>query len=258
MKIELVRNATLRVTYAGRLFVMDPYLAPKRSLPSFTGRSPNPMVDLPYAPEQVIDGVEMALVSHLHSDHFDTVAQQLLPSDTTLFCQPVDADSIREMGFDNVTPVLSSIVWHDVTITRTPGRHGASEAVLADMGTVSGFLFEADGEPTLYWAGDTVWYEAVADVIENHRPDVIVTHSCGAVWGDNELIVMDAAQTVDVCHAAPDAVVVATHMEALDHATVSRQMLVDFAHSVDLPEGRLVVPDDGDVLVFQAQRIGRG
>jgi hypothetical protein len=55
-------------------------------------------------------------------------------------------------------------------------------------------------------------------------PDVIVTHSCGALW-DGTLIVMDAEQTLDLCEAAPHATVIATHMEALDHATVSRAAL---------------------------------
>jgi hypothetical protein len=71
--------------------------------------------------------------------------------------------------------------------------------------------------------GDTIWCEPVADLIEQIQPDIIITHSCGAMWGNNELIVMDAAQTLEVCQAAPNSVVIATHMDALDHATVSRE-----------------------------------
>jgi len=70
MKIQFVRSATLRMEYAGRRFVIDPYLAAKHSRPSFTGKSPNPLVDLPRSPRSVIAGIEMVLVSHLHSDHF--------------------------------------------------------------------------------------------------------------------------------------------------------------------------------------------
>jgi hypothetical protein len=91
-----------------------------------------------------------------------------------------------------------------MTMTRTPGQHG-SGSILAEMGPVSGFIFQAEDEPTVYWAGDTIWYEGVADTIARARPQIIITHSCGAVWGEQVLIVMDAAQTVAVCRAAPGA-----------------------------------------------------
>ena len=40
---------------------IDPYLAPKHSLPSFTGRSPNPMADLPASIEEILDEAEHLL-----------------------------------------------------------------------------------------------------------------------------------------------------------------------------------------------------
>ena len=79
MQLQLIRNATLRLHYAGHLILIDPYLAEKHSLPSFTGKSPNPMVALPCTPEEAIADAELVLVSHLHTDHFDGVAQNLLP-----------------------------------------------------------------------------------------------------------------------------------------------------------------------------------
>ena len=90
MKIRLIRSATLRLEYAGLRFVIDPYLAAKHSRPSFAGRSPNPLVDLPCSPRDVIAGIDLAIISHLHSDHFDPAAQELLPKDTPLLCQPGD------------------------------------------------------------------------------------------------------------------------------------------------------------------------
>lgn len=248
MKINLIRNATLRVTYAGHTFLIDPYLAPKHSLPSYAGRSANPLIELPGSPQEVIDGAEMVIVSHLHSDHFDSVAQALLPEDMPIFCQPGDEGRIGEKGFGQVTAVADEIRWHNIAIRRTPGRHGSSDAILQAMGNVSGFLFQADGEPTVYWAGDTVLYDAVAKTISRYQPDVIVTHSSGAVWGDGELIVMDAAQTIDVCRLAPSSVVVAVHMEALDHGTTTRHMLREMARQSGISEQRFLIPHDGQLV----------
>ena len=79
------------------------------------------------------------------------------------------------------------------------------------------------------------------------KPDIIVTHSCGARW-DGDLIVMDEAQTITVCKAAPSARVIATHMEALDHATVSRADLRRAADATGIAATRLLIPEDGETL----------
>ncbi len=104
-----------------------------------------------------------------------------------------------------------------------------------------GFTLEAEGEPSIYWTGDTVLYPPVADTIAAAKPDVIFTHSCGARW-DGDLIVMDAAETVAVCQSAPWATVVAVHMEALDHATVSRADLRAAAEAAGIAPTRLLIP----------------
>ena len=86
--------------------------------------------------------------------------------------------------------------------------------------------------------------------IARYQPQIILTHSCGAVWGKNVLIVMDAAQTVEVCRSAPESTIVAIHMEALDHATVSRVELHQYASAHGVKPGQLLIPADGETLVF--------
>ena len=250
MKMQLIRNATLRLNYAGHTIVIDPYLAPKHALPSYTGASPNPLVDLPIPEQAVIDGAELVVVSHLHSDHFDKWAQDLLPKDTPIFCQPGDETVIQGKGFGDVTALTESVNWHNISINRTSGRHGTSEAVLRDMGKVSGFVLMAADEPTVYWAGDTVWYDEIEENIRKYQPDIVITHSGGAVWGDNELIIMDAQQTVTVCKSVPAGIVVATHLEALDHCLTSRTQLREVAQKQGIQDKQLLIPADGATLEF--------
>ena len=61
---------------------------------------------------------------------------------------------------------------------------------------------------------------------------------------------MDAAQTVDVCRAAPGSVVVATYMDSVDHATVSRTDLRAFALARGISPEQLRIPADGETLAF--------
>lgn len=122
--------------------------------------------------------------------------------------------------------------------------------VLPQMGQVCGFLLQQEQEPSFYWVGDTIWCEAVKETIEQILPAIIVTHSCGAVWGKGGLIVMDAEQTVTVCQTAPQSVVVATHMDSLDHATVSRADLQAVARAHNISSTQLLIPQDGETLIF--------
>jgi len=245
MRIRLLRNATQRLSYGGLSWLLDPYLAPRFSRPSFTGASPNPLVELPCSPQEAVAGIDAVIVSHLHSDHFDPLGRQLLPKAVPLFCQPWDREEIEREGFTNVRPVEQSVRWREVTITRVPARHGSGE-VLEEMGRASGFILQKDGEPTLYWVGDSVWCEEVARTITRFDPQVIVTHSSGAVWGQGVLIVMDAAQTLEVCRAAARSTVIAVHMEALDHGTVSRRELRVAADAAGILPRRLRIPLDGE------------
>jgi len=133
-----------------------------------------------------------------------------------------------------------------ISITRIPGQHG-SGAVLDEMGPTSGFIFSTAGEPTIYWIGDTILTESIRQQILKTAPDIIITHSSGAVWGEERmLIVMDAIQTVEVCHLTPKSKVVAVHMEALDHATVSRVELRNYSRTHKVSEDQLIIPADGE------------
>ena len=57
---------------------------------------------------------------------------------------------------------------------------------------------------------------------------------------------MDAEQTITVCRAAPEATVIAVHMEALDHGTVSRAELRAAAENAAIRPDQLLIPADGD------------
>jgi L-ascorbate metabolism protein UlaG (beta-lactamase superfamily) len=251
MQIQLIRSATLRLHYGGHLFIIDPFLAAKETLRSFAGNGENPTIDLPCTPEEAIADVEMVIISHLHVDHFDGLAAELLPKNLPVFCQPGDEGQIAEKGFVDVTAVTHQTTWHNISLTRTTGQHGSGDWAVK-MGNVSGFILQADNEPTVYWMGDTIWYDVVAEVVKQVQPDIIITHSSGAKFGDSDPIVMDAAQTVAVCQAAPQATVVAVHLESLDHGTVTRADLRATAVSTGISNEQLLIPADGESIFFKS------
>lgn len=249
MKIQLIRNATMRIEYAGRTILTDPCLAPAGTLPAYAGIAQNPTVSLPIAVDELLTDIDLVLISHLHNDHFDPTARQLIPPDMPLVCRRQDADPLKK-DFNQIRALEEQLVVDDIEFHCVPARHGTSEGVLADMGTPCGYIIKADNEPTLYWAGDTVWYKGVENTIDRWQPDVILTHSGGAVWNKDELIVMDAEQTVAVCRQAPASTVVAIHMEAFDHCLSTRSDLRQLARSEGIADDRLFIPADGEELIF--------
>ena len=170
--------------------------------------------------------------------------------DSGLFCQPDNEETIRAVSFQQVVPVADSVTWQGITFTRTPGQHGFGD--LAErMGAVSGFVWQAEGEPTVYWVGDSIWYEPIAQIIADVQPDIIITHSGGARFGDSLPIVMDSEMTLAVCQAAPDATVIAVHIEALDHCPVTRDDLRIQATAAGISATRLLIPADGETITRQ-------
>ncbi len=250
MKIQPIRNATMKLFYGPHCILTDPYLSPKYSLPTYAGKSPNPCVELPMPVADVLADVQMTLLSHIHSDHFDKAARELLPKAGPIYCQPGDEERIRQSGFSSVQSVEAEITWEGIKIVRTGGQHGSGD-VLDDMGQVSGYVFIKPGEPVVYWVGDSILCDEVIQAVDRFKPDVILTHSCGAVWGkEKTLILMDAAQTIALCQHAPASTVVAIHMEAVDHATITRRDLAEAQEKAHISPERLLIPQDGELLEF--------
>ena len=79
MEIQLIRNATMKITYGGHTILTDPMLSPKGAFRSFANIAKNPTIELPFPVEDVVTGVEAAVVTHYHPDHFDKAAGAALP-----------------------------------------------------------------------------------------------------------------------------------------------------------------------------------
>jgi L-ascorbate metabolism protein UlaG (beta-lactamase superfamily) len=247
MHLRLIRNATLRLEAGGRQILVDPMLDPAGARPPVEDTENdrrNPLVDLPEPAELVVEGLDAVLVTHLHQDHFDATAARLLPKDVPLLCQPEDAERLHAHGFTDVRPVAEQLELDGVTVTRTPAQHGTGATAEA-MAPVSGYVIrDAAAGRTLYIAGDTVLYEPVERVLEEERPDVIVVNASGARFTGGDPIVMDSESVVEVARRAPDARVVAVHLDAINHCVQTRADMHQRIHAAGLSE-RVTVPEDG-------------
>lgn len=252
MKITLVRNATLLVEYCGNRFLVDPVFAKKGARDPFPcDEHPddrNPLVDMPLSVKEILKRTDAVILTHLHSDHFDNEAAESLPKDIDMFVQDEqDRQTVEGYGFTRVEVLPLPGKYYGIELIKTPGRHGEegmSKAALDDLGNVCGVILHKSGNKKLYIAGDTVWYEGVAETLAEHKPDVIVLNA-GANRLSGDRLVMDEEDVLAVHKACPDAVLVAVHMEAFNHWTLSRRQLWEYAGEKGFRD-KLLIPADGE------------
>jgi L-ascorbate metabolism protein UlaG (beta-lactamase superfamily) len=255
MQLQLVRHSTLRLDYAGVKFLVDPMFAEQGAFPGLPGTPnshlSNPTVGLP-GPAQDYTQVDAVVVTHTHFDHWDEAAIARLPKHLPVFTQHAqDQALIRSQGFTDVR-LIQGATFNGVSLTQTPGQHG-SDAVMAAagamLGQVCGVVFTHPEEKTLYIAGDTVWNPEVENNLRQYQPEVVVLNA-----GDNQItglgsIVMNQEDVYAVHQAAPRATLIATHLEATNHATLSRQQLRAFAAEKGMTN-QVLVPADGEAYSF--------
>lgn len=265
MKIKQIRNATIRVSFGGVEFLVDPWL-PSRS-EGFTFRQGGfadevvdpltldtvmPMCDLPMPVSEVLSGVDAYLLTHLHPDHFDiapdgTVGAKL-DKNTPLFVQNEnEVATMRKSGFSSVaTFTEDGLVFNGVKLKKTYAKHGTN----APCGPASGILFSSPNEAKTLWiAGDTVWCEENAKTIATLKPDVIILNTCAAQLKTYGRLIMDDADVEAVCRAAPNATIIASHMDTVAHATLTRKTLLSALERRGLA-GRVLMPGDGEEYSF--------
>lgn len=258
MKITQIRNATLKVEYAGKTLLIDPWLQDVNTITSFLepGRLGNPTVPLPMPKEKVLEGVDCYVITHVHPDHIDLefesfdnlrfAAHDLNKSTPTIVQNNTDATFLKSEGFADVQVLSDDLQFGNIRFHRTETQHGMPQKWVDEA---MGFVLSAPGEQTLYIVGDSVYFEEVEQAIKSYEPNVIVANAGGASVAGNRLL-MHEEDVLEMHHIAPQATIVASHLEAVDHAVVTRESIKRFASKHSLASV-LVVPEDGETLSFE-------
>lgn len=247
--VRLIRNATLTITYGGHKILIDPMFTPKGKMGSITGKVESPMVDLPMPINEIVEDVDLVLLTHNHPDHIDAFALDALDKSVKFFVQPEDIQLPTQAGFSNAEVINKSVNWEGISITRTRAQHGTGR-VLKEMGPGSGYVLQAANLPTLYIVGDAVWTQEIYQNIDTYKPDYIILNSGGAAMPgfDATPIIMDADQAMSLIQESGNAKIIAVHMDVIDHCYTTRRVLKAKAKEFNIGSDKLIIPADGEVV----------
>jgi L-ascorbate metabolism protein UlaG (beta-lactamase superfamily) len=237
--IFFIGTATVLVRYAGFTILTDPNFLHRgehvrlgyglRSM-----RLTNPAVEIDALP-----ALDLVVLSHLHEDHWDRVAEARLARTLPVVTTPSAADSLWDKGFQAAQPLAT---WETLEcakggarlrITAMPGRHGPP-LISRLLPSVMGSLLEfstGDGRLLLrlYVTGDTLVHDDISEIARRYADiDIALLHLGGTrVLG--VLVTMDAGQGVEMLRIVRPRTAIPIHY---DDYTVFKSPLADFREAV--------------------------
>ena len=240
MKFEHIRNATIILEYAGKRFLIDPWFADKGSLGVFADNEmgllspveeknhiPMPMTELPKPINEILAEIDVNIITHIHPDHIDikengTCGERLNKKIPIFVRAEEEADTMKKSGFENVF------------IMTEQG---------ADIDGIK--ILQNTSEPTVYITGDTIWYDEVKQTIKKYNPDIIIVNACGAEFTTFGQLMMNDKDVCLMHQYAPDATIVAVHLDTVSHQMVTREDLKKTLKQAGINQS-VIIPDDGE------------
>ncbi|WP_284460515.1 MBL fold metallo-hydrolase [Chryseobacterium sp.] len=251
MKLQLWRNATLLLNNNDVNILIDPMLGDKGSLGKFPMTDSellNPLVDLPFSHEELVqklEKVDAVVITHLHPDHWDSKAIELIDKNMPILCPSVISEQIAEQGFRNVIPISDHLHWNAMDIFITKGQHGTGE-IGEKMGVVNGFVFKTANQ-SVYIVGDSIWYDDIAEEIDRYQPEHIIVAGGAATFSVGDPIIMTSEDIIKVCRYAPEALVWVSHLEAVSHCKEDRKYIEEKIVKEGLADQCFILKDGEEI-----------
>ncbi|MEW6267665.1 MAG: MBL fold metallo-hydrolase [Thermodesulfobacteriota bacterium] len=238
--ILFIGTATVLLQYAGFTVLTDPNFLHRGEYVRLgyglrSRRLTDPALDIDALP-----ALDLVVLSHLHEDHWDRVAEARLPRSLPIVTTPEAADTLGQKGFLAPEPLATwqtlAVSRGDVTlrITSMPGRHGGptiSRLLPSVMGSLLEFETD-DGDLLLrmYITGDTLVYEGLREIRHRYRDIDLALLHLGGTRVVGVLVTMDGRQGVEAMRIVDPKMAIPIHY---DDYTVFKSPLSDFQHEVE-------------------------
>ncbi|MBA2554556.1 MAG: MBL fold metallo-hydrolase [Geodermatophilaceae bacterium] len=239
-----IGTATVLIRYAGMTILTDPnFIHAGERVPIGYGlmsrRRTDPALDIERLPQ-----LDAVVLSHLHGDHFDRVAEQGLDRDVPLLAPPSAATVLDRRGFRATEGLRTWQSTHvdggtggSLTVTALPGRHAArliAPLFPSVMSSLLEFQPAADSPAArplrIYISGDSLVDETLRRTRERVGPiDLAILHLGGTrILGIK--LTMDGRDGVEALRMLTPRFALPVHY---DDYPVFRSPLSDFQQEVE-------------------------
>ena len=237
--ILFVGTATVIIRYAGFTILTDPNFLHQGDHAHLgyglvAKRRTNPAVEI-----EDLAPLDFVLLSHMHGDHFDRVAERKLNKATPIISTRHAVAYLKRKGFTSTHALRT---WETLSITKgearlrlcaMPGTH-APGPLAAALPPVMGGMLEfrtAEGETRLrlYISGDTLVHDRLKEIPRRYPEiDLALLHLGGTrILGI--LVTMDASQGVEAIRIIEPRTAIPIHY---NDYTVFKSPLEDFKRAV--------------------------
>jgi L-ascorbate metabolism protein UlaG (beta-lactamase superfamily) len=181
IKFTHIRHALSRIEFGNIRLIIDPMLSEKDILPPIIltkNKFKNPLVPLPFTIEEIIGNCNYVLLTHLHFDHFDTKAAQVIPKEKPVICSKFDKRKLERVRFKNIQAIEKTINIDELSITRYPAVHG-SGWVRFLLGRGSSYMVSYKGLK-IFITGDCILNAVLKKRLLDSTPDVVIANGGAA------------------------------------------------------------------------------
>jgi L-ascorbate metabolism protein UlaG (beta-lactamase superfamily) len=162
LRVQFFGHATVRLELDGVALMTDPIL--RAGVAGLVHRAP--VVDTAAA----VAGLDAVLISHLHHDHLDFGSLHLVAPDVPVLVPPGAGAFVGGHGFRGARELAPGETWEvagspdtaPVRVTATFADHKGYRVPFGPGAACIGFLIQ--GSQSIYFAGDTALFPAMADL----------------------------------------------------------------------------------------------
>ncbi len=258
--IFFVGTATVLIRYAGFTILTDPNFLHQGDhvhlgYGLISRRQTNPAVEIEDLPP-----LDFVLLSHMHGDHFDRVAERKLNKATPIFSTRHAVAYLRRKGFTRAHALRT---WETLSITKgeaylhltaMPGTHapGPLAAALPPvMGSMLEFRTAVDETRLrLYISGDTLLHDRLREIPRRYPEIDLALLHLGGTKALGITLTMDAGQGVEAIRVIEPRTAIPIHY---NDYTVFKSPLEDFKRAVAEAglEDRVYYLNHGDTYEFE-------
>ena len=201
--------------------------------------------------------IDILLISHLHADHFDKEAKEVLSKNLTTVVPTPNKETLVRWGFNNTT----SLKWNDtitfvkdfeaIKIIAVKALHAKEEQLNSELGLVNGYIIEYNDRKNtfrIYWTGDTVWFDEIKDYKKFGKINLLIPNM-GAVGADGNIgrRGLDATECMKIVQCLNPSLIIPVHHSTFSHYVEPISVLQELSTNTKYKE-RVKIIKEGSII----------